>query len=197
VLKGEQRGRILVAGAPAGQIRDATASRWGLKTGYRRDDFTVYDANDNRVGRVGHLDSKGQTPLVIEIEQSASETFRALMLIVGAAIRFRGGGWKDLRLCLATSISSQRSGTGRGQAGAACPHGLGPPLRRTCSLRAEQASEYLPRSLAQRTMSERIRRCSARYRLVPGAGVATSQRAPVPNGRGGYACPYDSRECRE
>jgi hypothetical protein len=90
VLKGEQRGRILVAGAPAGQIRDATASRWGLKTGYRRDDFTVYDANDNRVGRVAHLDSKGQTPLVIEIEQSASETVRTLMLIVGAAIRYRG-----------------------------------------------------------------------------------------------------------
>jgi hypothetical protein len=90
VLKGEQRGRILIAGTPAGQIRDATASRWGFKTGYRRDDFTVYDANDNRVGRVAQLDSKAQTPLVIEIEQSASETFRALMLIVGAAIRYRG-----------------------------------------------------------------------------------------------------------
>jgi hypothetical protein len=89
VSQGKQRGRILVDGAPAGQIMDATASRWGLKTGYKRDDFTVYDANDGRVGRVAQLDSKEQTPLVIEIEQSASETFRALMLIVGAAIRYR------------------------------------------------------------------------------------------------------------
>jgi hypothetical protein len=49
---------------------------------------------------------------------------------------------------------------------------------------------------AQWTMIEHIRRCSARYRLAPGPGVATLRAGASRKRARGYASRHDGREWR-
>jgi hypothetical protein len=96
IAAGDGRGSILADGVRVGDLRVPTGV-WGqFGIGGRRGRYTLRDANDSEVGRITSRMFVGRpTCNVIEVEQQASGTLRALVLSASLAVSYwlqRSGG---------------------------------------------------------------------------------------------------------
>jgi hypothetical protein len=93
----KERGSIVAAGTIVGCVKpmhDGPLGRLGL--GRNRDRYIIYDAAEGEVGRITHRTVWWSTYNVIEIDDRAPESFRALALAASAAVdkwqEPKGGG---------------------------------------------------------------------------------------------------------
>jgi hypothetical protein len=94
VIRGAKRGSIVAAGTTVGHLKPPpVVGLFGL--GPNRGRYSVYDANKRAVGRITRRGTWTQCA-VLEIDQAASESLRALMLAASAAVKHwlegSGGG---------------------------------------------------------------------------------------------------------
>lgn len=83
------RGSMLAAGATVGCLKRPPGLSSRLDIGHARGRYTLYNADDDEVGRITHRTTWLQGNYnVIEIDDRASETFRALVLAASAAVDF-------------------------------------------------------------------------------------------------------------
>jgi hypothetical protein len=87
-VAGKGRGSILAARATVGYLKPPHGLWSKLGLGRNRGRYTLYDANDNEVGRITHRTSPLKPYNVIEIDQRASETLRVLVLAASAAVNY-------------------------------------------------------------------------------------------------------------